>query len=267
MRLIFNSAYTDVRTSFKDFLLSCLLVLAISILLPDVATAQEAEEINSEYRVTFVPTYPVSKKIFLTSYLGYVNIPNTKTINFYLGAPMLVTYRPNPVVELMAGAFLVFANVDVGSDYTEFRPLAGVKLSLPNDRHMNIFSWTRYELRSFDYDDETLNNTKNRLRNRIGIELPLSKNAWQPKTLYALTDFEFFFTIEKGYFDRFRERLGLGYVIDAHWKVEMIYHIQMLKNSKDVNPVWTDNIFRLNIKWSIPHEMHGPVAHAPDVDD
>ncbi len=103
---------------------------------------------------------------------------------------MLVTYRPNPVVELMAGAFLVFSNVDVRVvTNTEFRPLAGVKLSLPNSHQMNIYNWTRYELRSFDYDDKSLNNMKNRLRNRIGIEFPLSKNAWQPKTLYALNRF------------------------------------------------------------------------------
>jgi len=266
MRRIFNSAYAHIRRSFKNLLLSCVLLITISILLPSVATAQE--EINGEYRVTFVPTYPVSKKLFLTTYLGYVNIPNQKLINYYVGAPLLVTYRINPIVEVMAGAFLVISRPKEGLDNTEVRPLAGVKLYLPNDHQINVYNWTRYEYRSFHYaDDESLNNVKNRLRNRIGIELPLSKKAWQPKTLYALTDFEFFYTFEKGYFDRFRERLGIGYIINAHWRVEMIYHIQMLKESKDLNPVWTDNIWRLNIKWSIPHVKHGPVAHPPDVED
>jgi hypothetical protein len=267
MKLIINSAYAGIRRSSRYFLLSCILLLTISILLPGVASAQAQEKVYNEYRVTLVPTYPVSKKVFLTTYLGYVNIPYTNSVNYYLGAPLLVTYRPNKVVELMAGAFLVFARKNGEHDNTEFRPLAGVKLYLPNNHNMNIYNWTRYEYRSFSYEDKSLNNVKNRLRNRIGIEFPLSKNAWQPKTMYALTDFEFFYTFEKGYFDRFRDRLGVGYVIDKHWRVEMIYHIQLLKSSEDLNPEWTNNIWRLNIKWTLSHKKHGPVAHPPDVED
>jgi Protein of unknown function (DUF2490) len=265
MRLIYKSAYADVGRQFKLFLLSRILLLTISIVPPGVAIAQE--NIYNEYRVTFVPTYPVSKKVFLTTYLGYVNIPFQNRVNYYLGAPLLVTYKPNKVVELMAGAFLVFSNLEGGHENTEFRPLAGVKLNVPNSFHLNFYNWTRYELRSFYYDDKSLNNVRNRLRNRIGLEFPLSKNAWAPKTFYALTDFEFFYTIEKGYFDRFRERLGLGRMMDQHWRIELIYHIQMLKESEEQNPVWTNNIWRLNIKWTIPHKIHGPVAHPPDVED
>ena len=240
--------------------------IALSSLLPNAAAAQE-EEINSEYRVTFVPTYPLSKKVFLTTYAGYVNIPSDNRVNYYAGAPLLVTYRHNQIVEAMAGAFLVFSRVDGHKDNTEFRPLAGLKLNLPNSHNLNLFSWTRYELRTFFYDDESLHYVRNRLRNRFAVEIPLSKNAWAPKTFYGFTDFEVFYTVEKGYFDRFRERIGFGRVLDKHWRVEMIYHIQMLKASKDQNPVWTDNIFRLNIKWTIPHAIHGPVPHAPDVED
>ena len=265
MRLIINPGYAGIIRSFKYFLLYCIILSSISILLPGVATAQE--EIHSEYRVTLVPTYPVSKKVFLTSYLGYVNIPYNNRVNYYLGAPLLVTYRVSPVVELMAGAFLVFSKLDGGRENTEFRPLAGVKLYVPNTNNMKIYNWTRYELRSYYYDNEDLNNVKNRLRNRFGIEFPLSKNAWAPKTWYGFTDFEMFYTFEKGYLDRFRERLGFGYVIDKQWKVELIYHMQLLKEGKDLNPEWTDNIVRLNIKWSIPHRKHGPIPHHHDIDD
>ena len=265
MRLIINRAYIYIKGSVNYFLLSCMLLLTVFVLLPGAATAQE--KIYNEYRVTIVPTYPVSKKVFLTTYLGYVNIPYTNRVNFYLGAPLLVTYRPNPVVEFMAGAFLVFSKINGNKENTEFRPLAGVKVYLPNSYHMNIYNWTRYELRCFYYDDKSLNNVRHRLRNRIGLEFPLSKKAWQPKTMYALTDFEFFYSFDKGYFDRFRERLGLGYVIDKHWRVEMIYHIQLLKESEEHNPEWTNNIWRLNIKWQIPHKKHAPVTHPPDVED
>jgi len=265
MRLIVNPTYVCIRRSVNCFFLSCVLLSTVSILLPTIATGQE--EINSEYRITLVPTYPVSKKVFLTTYLGYVTIPSDKTKTYYVGAPLLVTYRPNPVIEFMGGAFVCINNLKTGDDNTELRPIAGVKLFLPNSHNVNIYNWTRYELRYFIYKNKDLNNVRNRLRTRIGIEIPLSKKAWQPRTNYLLTDFEPFFTIEKGYFDRFRERLGLGHIINKHWRVELIYHIQLLKASKDDNPVWTDNIFRLNIKWTLSHAKHGTVHHPPDVED
>jgi len=265
MKQILNPAHNCIRRSVNYFLLSFMLLLTVFILLPGVTTAQD--KIYNEYRVTIVPTYPVSEKIFLTTYLGYVNIPDHNRVNYYLGAPLLVTYRVSPVVELMAGAFLVFSKLDGGRENTEFRPLAGVKLYVPNTNNMKIYNWTRYELRCFYYDEKSLNNVRHRLRNRIGLEFPLSKRAWQAKTIYALTDFEFFYTVDKGYFDRFRERLGIGYVFDKHWRAEMIYHIQMLKESEDKNPEWTNNIWRLNIKWQIPHKKHKPVPHPTDIDD
>ncbi len=201
-----------------------------------------------------MPTFPLSKKIFLTTYVGYVNNPGNKIVSYYIGAPLIVTYKPNEVVEFMAGAFLVINKDKLSSDSKEFRPLAGVKFTLPNENNLHIFSWTRYEYRSFDYEDNSLNNVKNRIRNRFAIEFPLSKNAWQPQSWYGLSDFEIFYTFEKGYFDRFRQRFGTGYVLNAQWKAELIYHIQLLKDSKTNSPVWTDNIFRLNMKWAIPNK-------------
>jgi hypothetical protein len=88
----------------------------------------------------------------------------------------------------------------------------------------------------------------------MAIEFPLSKNAWRPKSWYGFSDFEFFYTFEKGYFDRFRQRFGGGYIINKQWRAELIYHMQFVKNSEDLNPVWNDNIFRLNFKWAIPNK-------------
>jgi hypothetical protein len=246
------------------FILCCILIPFSIVLIPEKINAQK-QEINSEYRLTVVPTYALSKKLFLTTYLGYVNNTGTNTTSYYIGLPFIATYKPNEVVELMAGAFLVVNKVKGGTDNNEFRPLIGAKLTLPNTNNLHVFNWTRYEYRSFKYEDKTLNNVKNRIRNRIAIEFPLSKNAWQPKSWYALSDFEFFYTFEKGYFDRFRQRFGVGYVLDKQWKAEFIYHIQMLRDSQDHNPEWTDNIFRLNMKWAMPHK-HNKIQHKDQLD-
>ena len=128
------------------------------ILYANTATAQE--KINSEFRLTLVPTIPINKKVFFTTYLGYVNNTGIKTSSFYVGAPGIVTYKINPVVEVMSGAFLIMNNSKEGDDFKEFRPFAGLKLKLPNAGNLHIFNWTRYKFRSFTYaDNKSLNNT------------------------------------------------------------------------------------------------------------
>ncbi len=253
----------NMKKRTTRFIQSYLIMLTCSILFQNIVIAQE--KINPEYRFTVVPTYAVSNKIFLTTYIGYVNNPGTNTTSYYIGAPLLVTYKPVAAVEFMAGAFLVINKVTGGVDSKEFRPLAGLKFTIPNTNNLHIFNWTRYEYRSFNYDDKSLNNVKNRLRNRVAVEFPLSKNAWEPKSWYGFSDFEFFYTFEKRYFDRFRQRFGIGYVVNKQWKAEFIYHIQMLKNGSDLNPQWTDNIFRLNLKWAIPNKKF-KVNHTDQLD-
>jgi len=251
----------------KFSVLSGIFILTACLLFPQTVRAQE--KIGNEYRVTVVPTYPLSKKVFLTTYLGYVNNTTTNISSYYIGAPFLVIYRPNKVVELMAGAFLIVNDTKGSSvnDNLELRPLAGLKLSLPNEHKLNIYNWTRYELRTFFYRNDSLNNIKNRFRNRIGIEFPISKNVWQANSWYGLADFEFFFTVEKGYIDRFRQRFGVGYVLPANFRLEFIYHIQLLRSATDENPRWTDNIFRLNLKWTIANKKHEAIEDPPDMDE
>jgi len=243
---------------------SCALLLAACVLAQDAAAQQS---INSEYRLTVVPTIPLSKQVFLTTYLGYVDNPGTNTTSYYLGAPLIVTYKPTDAVELMAGAFMIGNKVTGGNDSKEFRPLAGLKLTVPNTGELHLSNWTRYEYRSFHYDDKSLNNVKNRIRNRMAVEFPLGKKAYAPGSYYGFSDFEFFYTLEKGYFDRFRQRFGAGYVMNKQWKAELIYHIQLLRDGEDLNPEWTDNIFRLNMKWAIPNKkLRLRHSDQPDVD-
>ena len=244
------------------------IVFPILILLVLLGTRADTQEVvNSEYRVTFVPTYPISKNLFITTYLGYVKNTGAQSTSYYIGAPLIVTYKPSDYIELMGGAFLVVNKIKNGNDNNEFRPLLGAKFILPNDHKLNIYNWTRYEYRSFIYSDKSLNNVQNRIRNRFGIEFPISKKAWQPDTWYGLSDFEFFYTFEKGYFDLFRQRFGAGYVVNKKVKAEFIYHLQLKKTASGLHPEWTDDIFRLNVKYGIPHRKHAALEHAPDMDE
>lgn len=230
--------------------------------------AQTQESVSNEYRVILVPTYAFSKDLFLTTYLGYVNNPDSKIISTYIGLPGLLVYRLQDNLQFQAGSFLILNsdNSAANKDNKEIRYVLGEKINLRNASNLHISNWTRYELRNFHYDDNSLNKTNNRFRSRFAIEFPIGKNPWQSNSWYGITDFELFYTLEKGYFERFRQRFGAGYIIDKQWTLNFVYHIQLDRAAKGLNPEWTTNIFRLDVRWTIPHKKHQPLPDSPDAD-
>ena len=229
---------------------------------------QAQESVSNEYRVILVPTYAFSKDLFLTTYLGYVNNPDSKIISTYIGLPGLLVYRLQDNLQFQAGSFLILNsdNSAANKDNKEIRYVLGEKINLRNASNLHISNWTRYELRNFHYDDNSLNKTNNRFRSRFAIEFPIGKNPWRSNSWYGISDFELFYTLEKGYFERFRQRFGVGYIIDKKWTLNFVYHIQLDRAAKNLNPEWTTNILRLDVRWTIPHKTHQPLPDSPDAD-
>jgi hypothetical protein len=243
-----------------SFLLTVCLLFSKNIL------AQE--QVANEYRLMFVPTYAIGKDFFLTSYLGYVNDIDNETVSTYVGLPGLFVYKLEPDFQVQAGAFMIFNNDNSqpNKDNREFRFVIGEKFNLVNSYNIHLSNWTRYELRSFNFENNSLDKTNNRLRSRFAIEFPISKNPWQPKSWYGISDFEAFYTVEKVFFDKFRQRFGLGYIVDKQWTLDLVYHIQLDRSAKDLRPIWTTNIFRLDIRWTLPNRKHEPLKGTPDAD-
>lgn len=241
-------------------------VLAACLLFSKPAQAQEL--ISNEYRVILVPTYAFSKDLFLTTYLGYVNNPDSKIISTYIGLPGLLVYRAKDNLQFQAGSFLILNsdNSIANKDNREIRYVLGEKINMRNAYNLHISNWTRYELRNFNYEDNSLNKTNNRFRSRFAIEFPIGKNPWQSNSWYGISDFELFYTLEKGYFERFRQRFGVGYIIDKQWTLNFVYHIQLDRAAKGLNPEWTTNIYRVDVRWTIPHKKHQPLTDSPDAD-
>jgi hypothetical protein len=253
---------------YKISLLRLASILAVMHCFLHSQPIQAQESIANEYRLIVVPTYAISKDFFITTYLGYVNNTDSKIISTYVGLPGLFVYKPKDNLQLQAGAFLIINsdNSTANKDNKEIRYVLGEKINLPNASNLHLFNWTRYELRDFNYNDHSLNKTNNRIRSRFAIEFPIGKNPWQPNSWYGISDFELFYTFEKGYFERFRQRFGVGYVIDKQWTLNFVYHIQLDRAAKNLNPEWTTNIFRLDVRWSIPHKKHQPLTDSPDAD-
>ena len=108
------------------------MLIVISLLNSKSIYAQEA--IDNEYRLIVVPTYPISEKFYITTYLGYVNNMDSKIISTYIGLPGLLVYKPKKNFQLQAGCFLVLNNdkSEINKDSKEMRYVLGEKINLPN---------------------------------------------------------------------------------------------------------------------------------------
>ena len=225
--------------------------------------AQTSNDVTNEYRLTLVTTKPVSDKVILFGYLGVVTAPDKQVKTLYYSPPGVI-YRAKPWLELWGGMFGLYNNNKNASNSWELRPLGGVKLYVPNNKKINLYNFTRYEYRFINQDHHT--KTQPRLRNRVGIEVPLSKNAWTPKTFYALGDVEPIWRLDDKYMSLFRIRGGLGYILNKTWRAEFMYYAEYSRSSKTGPMSYTNNIWRMNIKLSLPRRGKRPPTSV-DIDE
>ena len=243
------------------------IVSALCTVVPRSASAQAADTDNiaNEYRVTLVATKPAAErqKVIYFAYLGVVDSPDKQVSSLYYSPPGLII-KPKPWAEIWVGVFGIYNSNKTTDNSWELRPLTGLKLYAPNRAHMNLYNFTRFEYRSVHQSGSTTSTP--RLRNRTGVEVPFTQEkAWAPKTWYGLSDVEYFYRLDDEYLERYRIRGGVGYVLSKTWRAEFIYHAEFT-GGNGVQKAYTNNIWRLNIKLSLPRRGER-VSIVPDFDE
>jgi len=205
----------------------------------------------------------VSDKVVLFTYSGYTNSPEKHFSSYYSSVPNMI-YLAKPWMEVLLGMVIVYTDNRRSNDSWEFRPVAGVKFYIPNEKKWAIYNFTRFEYRLIIQDDKAQKIP--RFRNRIGFEAPLTstEKAWTPKTWYVLADVEPIFRLDTKRLQVVRVRGGLGYVFNRNWRAEMIYHHET-SGTATFPFDHTGNIFRLNLKLSLPRKGWR-YPKSPDVD-
>lgn len=241
-----------------------LALAALALLVP--AKSSSAKDIDNEYRLTFLPYYPFSKELVGFGYLGFVPSWDKDYMNYYAGAGF--TYDVNDWFQTWMGLIGSYTDGWDSANKFELRPFVGAKFFLPNDLGWNIYAFPRYEYRMIENLDTNDWNYTNRVRLRLGAEIPLTSrdNAFKPKTWYAIADVEPMYRFDTDRIDPLRVRAGLGYVMGGGKRVEFIYHAQWTRPSNG-GLDYTDNIFRINFKFPLGK---GPLAGAIrslDLDD
>lgn len=245
--------------------LSVLVVLTGAGRPASAQTADASDSIRDEYRATLVITRPAAERerLILFGYLGVVKSEDKHVTTLYYSPPGLI-YKPKKWMEIWGGMFGIYNNYSNQDNSWELRPLTGVKFYAPNKAKANLFNFTRLEYRSIHQSGTTTSTP--RLRNRVGLEVPFTQaRAWAPKTWYGLADVEHFWRLDDGYLERYRVRGGIGYVLNTTWRAEFIYHAEF-SGGKGEDKTYKDNIWRLNIKLSLPRRGQR-VSIPAEIDD
>jgi hypothetical protein len=206
------------------------------------------DDVGNEYRLSLFPYYPIKGRLTGFSDLEYRVNPEEDYQAYQVLWPGL-TFTVKPWIQFSGGLISRYTDHEQSADTFELRPFGGVKFSLPNPARWNIYNYTRYEFRDFqDRDTHDWTGT-HRARSRFGVEFALTsrEKAWTPKTWYGLADVEPFYRFDTEQVDPVRVRGGLGYVLNDHLRLELIYYAQFTRPAHG-SLQFTENIFRLNIK-------------------
>jgi hypothetical protein len=219
------------------------------ILLASHAVYGQSNPVLDEYRLAVFPFHPITENLNGFGYLGYVNNPEGHYSNFHVGYPGF-EYSLKPWLQIWGALIGNYVNNWSGKqDTLELRPFIGTKVEIANKRKIEFFDFTRYEARNLYSHDTHDWSLENRIRSRIGAEIPLAprEQAWKPRTFYTLADVEPFWTAGNG-LNMVRLRAGLGYIPSNRLRVEFVYHAQWGQATGSDALIYNQNIFRLNVK-------------------
>ena len=248
--------------------MKCRFLLAALFMMLGLSSLRSQDDIGNEYRITAFPSHPVTDKLTALAYLGYVWNPAKGYQTYYLGWPAAI-YTPKSWLQIWGGLLSIYTDNESKASQLELRPFAGAKTFLPNKIKWNIYAFPRYEYRTFKNMDTKEWTDYSRLRLRVGVEFPLSnlKNAWQPDQFYGLADVEPYIRLDNGKVDPLRIRGGLGYILKKFpVRFEGIYHLQYTQPNESNKLMYTDNIYRLNIKISMHQGLLNKLFN-PSFDD
>jgi Protein of unknown function (DUF2490) len=238
-------------------------VLALAVLAARDANAQSSSSPDNQYRVSTYFSHPIGGRLSGALVFDFYETPENDSKTFRIRAPNLI-YKVRPWLDGVGGLFTIWTRDDPSSgDSNELRPFVGAKVYLPNAVHVHLYDLTRFEWRRIDKSDDGIQ-WKERLRTRVGAEFPLSARAWQPRTFYGIASVEPFIDVNEGFVEELRFGAGAGYVRSDRLRLEFLYMEQLQRSAAGDPMTLSDNIFRLNIRYSFKEGLlHRQTSHEP----
>ena len=144
-----------------------------------------------------------------------------------------VSFRLNPIL-IVHGGIGLFSTFDKENTLWEFRPFQGIEIMWPIVFSIPLNHYFRFEERFFS--GNTINTFLFRGRYRLATAIQFNQTKTE-NYFYAPIQLEWFVNYGSDIdfqLNEFRGVIGLGYVIDNSWKVELNTIFQNVSASKDL---------------------------------
>lgn len=139
----------------------------------------------------------------------------------------------------------------------EVRPVLGFRLYIlqPSEHRFMVRDFNRVESRNIWYDESLAWDTTWRYRNRLEAQIALNHDHLaDDHTVYLLVDAEAFVNLgraaEERFNDNWRFRSGIGYRLRYQWRFELLYTLQLSKDTLLASFETSNHILRLRLKFN-----------------
>lgn len=169
--------------------------------------------------------------------------------------------------ELVVQTLLSWVRQDDALSTFEIRPVLGFRLYLlkASEHRFMVRDFNRVENRNIRYDNSGDWDTTWRYRNRLEVQIAVNNDHLaDDNTAYMLTDAELFVNLgraaEERFNDSWRFRTGLGYRLKYEWRFELLYMLQIARDTLLADFELTNHIVQSRFKFYPKHSRHQAVA-------
>ena len=229
-------------------------VLISALVLP--APLQAQEEVTGQIWVDFLTDWYVTSHHLLELEVG----PKLLFSGGQRWAELTLTpayeWVAAPRFELVVRTLFSWVRQNQALSTFEIRPILGFRLyALQASEHrFMVRDFNRVESRNIRYDRSGDWDTTWRYRNRLEAQIAINhEHLADDHTLYLLADAELFVNLgraaEERFNDNWRIRGGLGYRLKYEWRFELLYTLQLSRDTLLADFDATNHIVRARLKF------------------
>ena len=159
-------------------------------------------------------------------------------------------------LELVARTLFSWVRQNRALSTFEIRPILGFRLYIlqPSEHRFMVRDFNRVESRNIRYSRSGEWDTTWRYRNRLEAQIAINHDHLaDDHTLYLLADAEAFINLgraaEERFNDNWRIRGGIGYRLRYQWRFELLYTLQLSKDTLLASFEASNQIVRLRLKF------------------
>ena len=229
--------------------IGCRAILVVVVALG--AHSARAQEVTDDGRVGVVFAHPIANELSGAPYFWFDD--QTGSVKTYRISFPNVIYKARPWLQGWGGLIVNWKDGQASGNTRELRPYVGVKVFVPNTAHIHLYDLTRFEWRRITNTASDTITRERRFRTRPGVEFPLSRHAWDPRTFYGLANGEIF--VEHSFVNALRFMSGAGYIKNDRLRIEFRYVLELSRTASTDVLAYSGNSFRLDFKFSFKHGL------------